>query len=235
MVCICLSILFSPLSSRAEGARDCVILLHGMGRSYHSMDELEQALLGDDYQVVNVDYPSTDYPVETLSEKYIPAAINTCRSGGAEAINFVTHSLGGILLRHYLQQQLIPELSKIVMLSPPNHGSEVADELVGWLPYRWIMGPPGQQLGTGEESLPNSLKPISGHIGVIAGNVSLDPWFSVILPGEDDGKVTIKSARLGEMVDFWIVDSGHAFIMKNDKVIAQVLYFLNTGHFDHTI
>lgn len=229
---VVVSLLPFSVASFAEIDKDCVILLHGMGRSNDSMTEIEEVLVANDYRVINVDYPSTDYPIEHLAREYIPPVVKLCEAGGSQRIHFVTHSLGGILVRYLLQEHQIRGLDKIVMLSPPNQGSEVADQLKGWKPYSWVMGPPGQQLGTGEDGIPRKLQPIPGEIGIITGNASLDPWFSVILPGEDDGKVTVKSAQLEEMKDFMVVDSGHAFIMKNDKVINQILYFLKNGHFD---
>ena len=229
-----LVLLFSMiLSLPALAAKECVILLHGMGRSSDSMQQIESALLAESYIVVNVDYPSTQYTIQSLAKKFIPPAIRQCELAGSDTFNFVTHSLGAILLRYLLQDYSIKGLGKIVMLSPPNQGSEVADTLVGWAPYFWIMGPAGQQLGAGEGGLPKSLKPVDGTIGIITGDVSYDPWFSTILPGADDGKVSVESARLAEMQDFLVVDSAHAFIMKNDRVIAQILLFLKNGRFDH--
>jgi pimeloyl-ACP methyl ester carboxylesterase len=231
---LCVGLLLLLAATQAA-ASECVILLHGMGRSHDSMNVIEQALIVDDYQVVNIDYPSTDYSIEQLASQYIPQAIKHCETIGSRKIHFVTHSLGGILVRYFLQDHRIEGLGKIVMLSPPNHGSEVADTLTGWKPYYWVMGPPGQQLRTGKNDIPKSLKPIPGAIGIITGNVSYDPWFSVILPGEDDGKVSAESAKLAEMADFMVVDSSHAFIMKSDKVIRQILYFLKNSHFDRSI
>ena len=95
------------------------------------------------------------------------------------------------------------------------------------------MGPAAQQLGTDSESLPNILPPIYGEIGVITGDRSGDLLFSDMIPGDDDGKVSVDSARLSEMADFLVVDEGHTFIMRDDEVIRQILYFLANGRFDH--
>ena len=234
LVTLCLGFLMagSLPAQDAVQAKECVILVHGMGRTYRSMENIEQVLLAQDYRVINVDYPSTEKPIETLAQNFVSSAVDECETGGSAAIHFVTHSLGGILVRYFLQDNSIAGLGKIVMLSPPNHGSEVADELVGWSPYLWLMGPPGQQLVTGTEGIVATLRPIPGQIGIITGNVSFDPWFSGLLPGEDDGKVTVASARLEEMQDFLVVDSGHSFIMNNDRVISQILSFLKSGYFD---
>lgn len=220
-------------SAAPPDAADCVILLHGMGRSAWSMGKMEDRLEAAGHRVWNQDYPSTDEPVEALAAPHIEQGLAFCRDQDARPVHFVTHSLGGILVRYYLQDHVIQDLGRIVMLAPPNQGSEVADALKdNWL-YQKTTGPAGQQLGTGPESLPNRLEPIDASIGVIIGRDSSDPWFSPIIPGEDDGKVAVERAKLAEMNDFLVVDAGHTFVMRNNEVIRQVLRFLETGRFDH--
>ncbi len=137
------------------------------------------------------------------------------------------------MIRYYLQDHDIVELNRIVMLSPPNKGSEIVDQLKEFKIFQFITGPVGQQLGTDENSLPNQLNPIKGEIGIIIGNSSSDPWFSWLIPGDDDGKVSVASSKLSEMKDFLIVDHGHTFIMRQDDVIEQILNFLKSGKFKH--
>ncbi|MDH3326626.1 MAG: hypothetical protein OEM38_07915, partial [Gammaproteobacteria bacterium] len=146
-------------------------------------------------------------------------------------IHFVTHSLGGIISRYYLQTNQLPAGSRIVMLSPPNKGSEIADRFHDSTWYRWLTGPPGQQLTTDSNSLPNTLDAINYEVGVITGRDTLEPWFSRLIPGEDDGKVSVESAKLPEMKDFLVVDHTHTFIMKSDVVMVQVLNFIKHGNF----
>ena len=118
------------------------------------------------------------------------------------------------------------------MLAPPNNGSEVADFVRHWPIYRWVMGQVGQQLGTGPDSVVHKLRPISAEVGVIAGNRSLQPWFSWLLPGEDDGTVSVSSTRLDEMRDFLVVNASHTLVMFNRQVRHQVEHFLRKGSFD---
>ena len=222
---------------RAYGAemqneQQCVILLHGMGRTRLSMSYLEDALSAKGYHVINYGYPSTSAPIEELARQHLPQAIKLCPGATPQPINFVTHSLGGILVRYYLQEHQLPEGSRMVMLSPPNKGTELADRFKDLALYRWITGPPGQQLGTSENSLPNKLKPVDMDIGIITGRRTYEPWFSNLLPGEDDGKVSVESAKLDEMADFLVVDSGHTFIMNDPEVIRQIDAFLRTGCFE---
>lgn len=212
-------------------AEASVVLLHGMGRTRWSMRKPARALGEAGYHVVNLGYPSTSrhHGIQELAADFIPRAVARCDPG--QPIHFVTHSLGGILLRMYLQQHKLPGGSRAVMLAPPNHGSEVAESLRGWLLYRWLMGRPGQQLGTGAESIPLSLKAIEMEIGIITGNRSIEPWFSRLLTGENDGKVSVDSARMPEAGDFLVVPASHSFIMQNARVIDQVVHFIRQGCF----
>ena len=218
------------MSSAQAVNAECVILLHGMGRSAFSMRSMDKHLRKQGFHTVNHSYPSTSYTIEQIAENNISQLIDEC-SVEASKIHFVTHSLGGIILRHYLQSHSLPEGSRIVMLSPPNKGSEVTDRLQGSPWYKWTTGPSGQQLTTAPDSVPNQLKPIHYEIGIITGKRTLEPWFSQLIPGEDDGKVSVESARLTEMTDFLVVNHAHTFIMNSRFVKKQVSYFLQNGYF----
>ncbi len=220
-------------NSTTTKATSCVIVLHGLGRTSSSMNKIADALSGNSYKVWNETYPSREKPISDLAKLAIEPALEFCKSQGINEINFVTHSLGGILIRYYLQDHNIDNLNRIVMLSPPNKGSEIVDQLKALKIFQFITGPVGQQLGTDQNSVPNQLNPIEGEIGIIIGNSSSDPWFSWLIPGEDDGKVSVTSSKLNEMKDFLIVDHGHTFIMNKDDVIKQILSFLEFGEFKH--
>jgi triacylglycerol lipase len=210
-----------------------VILLHGMGRTHRSMTRMARHLSDEGYSVVNLDYPSTKADIATLSLGIVADTVHACRKKSPAApIHFVTHSLGGILVRYYLQNHCLPPGSRVVMLSPPNQGSEIADWLKDFFLYRWVMGPAGQQLGTTPDAVPNRLAPIRVPVGVIAGDRSLEPWFSSRIPGPDDGKVSVERARLPEMDDFLVVHHSHGFIMNDDRVIDQAAQFLKHGRFN---
>lgn len=165
-----------------------------------------------------------------MVRRFVAPVIARCPADGP--IHVVTHSLRGILIRAYLQDHSLPEGSRIVMLAPPNHGSEVADFVRAWPPYRWLTGRAGQQLGAGPDGIARRLGPIDAEIGVIAATRSLQPWFSLLLPGEDDGTVSVASKRLAEMRDFILADASHSLIIFDRRVRRQVRYFLAHGHFD---
>ncbi|MCG7990165.1 MAG: hypothetical protein JAY99_06730 [Candidatus Thiodiazotropha lotti] len=229
-------LLLLPMPTPADqSVGDCAILLHGMGRTSLSMSLIEDALTAQGYTVWNEGYPSLTQSLEQFTTPMVESAITYCRDSQAASIHFVTHSLGGIIVRYYLQDHQIDELGRIVMLAPPNKGSEVADEMKDGFLYQTIMGPNAQVLGTDENSLPNRLKPIEGEIGIIAGEAGGDSWFLPEIPGADDGKVAVERTKLPEMKDFIRVESGHTFIMRDDTVIYQIVFFLENGHFDHKI
>ena len=210
---------------------ECVVLLHGLGRTSGSMEELAEALQQAGYATANIDYPSRSASIVELAGRVVPEGIRQCRTRGARYIHFVTHSMGGILLRFYLAKHRLPELGRVVMLAPPNGGSEVADALRDNALYQWLNGPAGQELG--REGLVARLGPADYPVGIITGNQAApwDLWFSKLIPGEDDGKVGVESARLEGMRDFLVVPYSHTFIMSRDEVIGQVLHFLETGRF----
>ncbi|MCW8962877.1 MAG: alpha/beta fold hydrolase, partial [Gammaproteobacteria bacterium] len=199
-----------------------VVVLHGLGRSWLSMWWLSRALKQAGFQVHNVDYPSTRHNIQWLADKYVKPVVQRLQHT-QQPLHFVTHSLGGILVRQYLQSNTLPAGSRVVMLAPPNHGSEVADKLRNWKSFQWLDGPAGQQLGTGSNSVPNQLEPLACEIGIVAGDNERYLPTSGWIPGKNDGLVSVESARLKEMKDFIVVHCGHTMIMNDAHVIRQVI------------
>jgi triacylglycerol esterase/lipase EstA (alpha/beta hydrolase family) len=148
------------LSGGLAQADDCVVLLHGLMRGPASMSKMQTELDEAGFFAVNIEYPSRDHSIEELADMAVPDGLVACREhDGIERIHFVTHSLGGILVRQFLSTNDIPELGRVVMLGPPNQGSLAADEMVNVPGFDWINGPAGKQLGKGEESVPLKLGP----------------------------------------------------------------------------
>lgn len=213
------------------GQGDYVVLLHGMGRTTRSMQKIEKLFLANGFQVVNVAYPSTREPIETLANQYLGDALTTRCNQPGRKLHFVTHSLGGIVLAYYLQNHALSNRGRVVMLCPPNQGSEFADRWRNNAVYRFVTGPAGQQLGAAPSSLPNRLGAVTFELGVIAGDRTIDPLTSMLIPGADDGKVAVARTKVAGMKDFLVVHQTHTFIMRDHEVINQALFFINNGFF----
>ncbi len=233
-----LSLLLATLagSSLAASANECVVLVHGLARSERSMLSLERFLDARGYTTVNLDYPSRAHPIETLARDYLaPAVAKGCAPD--QTVNFVTHSMGGILVREYLQHHENPHIGRIVMLAPPNQGSEMVDWFDGLAKStaltRTLFGPAFFQLSAQEQAYVNQDYHLGhGEVGVIAGTRTTNlfaSWF--ILPGPDDGKVTLARTHLPGIKDHLTVARSHMFMMKMPDIHRATLQFLQTGHF----
>ena len=230
--CFLIAIALFPMLASASENKEYVILLHGLCRSGRSMIPMGQALVQAGYKVLNMEYPSRSASIEKLSEDAIGNAVADCQRNGAVKIHFVTHSLGGILVRSYLSRHTISNLGRVVMLGPPNQGSEIVDKLGSWWIFRKINGPAGNELGTEKDSTPNTLGPANFCVGIIAGNRSINWINSLLIPGCDDGKVSIERTKLAGMTDHIVIASAHPMIMRNRTAIRETIYFLGNGKFD---
>ena len=213
-------------------ASDCVVLLHGLARTANSMKKMELGLIEAGFQTANIAYPSREKTVEQLADIAIPQGLQACRAKpDIGRIHFVTHSLGGILVRQYLSASSIDDLGRVVMLGPPNQGSEAVEGLGGVPGFDWINGPAGRQLGKGANSVPLQLGPAEFELGIIAGNRTIDPITSSVLENPDDGRVSVTDTRLEGMDDFIVVEHSHAFMMRMREPIELTVRFLKTGSF----
>ncbi len=214
----------------ATSEREMVVLLHGLGRSSYSMKALAAKLEAAGFETANLDYPSTRLEAGQLGGMLGKRLDACCRE--APRLHFVTHSLGGIVVRAHLAEHRPANLGRVVMLAPPNHGTELADFFSDVAVFRWILGPTAVELGTDPASFPNRLPEADFPLGIIAGTGVVNPVGAEMIPGEDDGTVSVESARLEGMTDFLEVDASHSFIMYSDEVAQQVITFLEEGRFE---
>ncbi|MBT3314626.1 MAG: alpha/beta hydrolase [Anaerolineae bacterium] len=207
-----------------------VILLHGLGRASHSMTYLSNRLQRAGYSSCNVSYPSRKYSVKKLAIGFILPAIEECIESN-EPVHFVTHSLGGIIVRQLAALQAPINFGRIVMLAPPNGGSEIANIVQRNVFVSAFNGPAGKELGTSEKALPRSLGPAPFEVGIIAGNRTINPLLSRRIAGENDGRLSVENAKLEGMADFIVLPVSHPLIMLSKKVAEETIHFLEYGRF----
>ena len=211
--------------------RDGVLLLHGIARRASAMRRMERAFAAEGFATLNLDYPARTAALKDLAAMIGPEvdafAANVAR------LHVVTHSIGGLVARALLTRRRPENLGRVVMLGPPNGGSEVADALCRLGAYRRFFGPAGAQLTTErEEALRDLLGSVDYPLGVIAGNRTvyfLESW--LMLPGPNDGRVTVERTRVPGMSDHVTIHATHAMMMWNREVIAEALHFVRHGRF----
>lgn len=194
-----------------------VVLLHGLARTSRSMVKIENVLKDSGYMVINLNYPSRKDKIENLANIYLKKNLKEQCPDHSRQIHFVTHSLGGIVVRYFLANNKLKNLGRVIMVAPPNKGAKLADFFSRFSIANEIAGPALKQLKTGTRSLPNRILPPKYEVGIIAGKY--------------DMKVPANYAKLKNVKDFLLVPSAHTFIMRARKVTAGILKFLETGRF----
>ena len=204
-------------NSSALHTNEYVILLHGLGRTRFSMNNLKKHLTQQGYHVINIGYPSTKYTIQDIAEKYVKTTLAKKCLDKNKKINFVTHSMGGVIVRYFLANQHIENLGRVVMLAPPNHGGEAADTWSAYTITRMIMGPALSEMTTAANSFVNTLPLPNYEVGIIAGDC--------------DKKVSAEKTKLKTMKDFILVPSNHTWIIRNKRATTAVIHFLTQGNF----
>jgi len=209
-----------------QSSPHAVILLHGIGRSKETFGKMAEAAVAAGYTVIDVNYPSTRRPLKEHADQ-----LATILEGleDIETVSFITHSMGGIVLRAYFQHHREwPEglsLKRAVMLGPPNNGSNMAAQVPS-LPFDLVYGESGQELASSDLShLPSP--PMS--FAVIAGGLNDGQGYNPLLEGDDDGVVTVTEAHLDGVEAFLVIDQLHTFLPKDKRAIAATLEFLQSG------
>ena len=210
--------------------KDCVVILHGIARTYRCMRSLAKFLEANGYRVLNVGYPSTRFPLESLVD-HVNQKMDNLNQNHQGKIHFVGYSMGGLVARGVIHRYRPPNLGRVVQLAPPNQGSEVADFWKNNFLFKWIFGPAGQDLGAREKSFMRILGPVDYELGVISGNRTFDPISSALINGPNDGKVSVENTRVSGLTDHIIIPATHTFIIYNREAWDQTLHFLDHGKF----
>ncbi len=207
--------------------RGYVVLLHGLGRGPLSLRYAQSRLAQAGFTPINIGYPSRREPLEALA-RYVADRLPSDRS---VPVHFLTHSLGGIVLRTLAKSHRPPNLGRAVMLGPPNQGSQLATGLRGLRLFQLIMGPAVRQIDRLPTSVPNRLGPVDFEVGVIAGRSRFDP-LHIFIAGESDGRVGLEETKVEGMADWMVVDRGHAILMLDARVLDQAIHFFEHGRFN---
>lgn len=225
--------LLPALSAAPPSEPPCVVLLHGIGMRSYVMKRLESALRAEGYRTVNLSYPSRTMPFEEIAGAYLPAQLARHDVARAPQLHFVTHSLGSLVMRKLIQDARPANLGRVVMIGPPNHGSAAADVARENALLRKFLGGNLVRLGSGADAIVDTLGPADFDLGIIAGEVAVNPVFGRALGGKNDGAVTLESARLEGMRDFIVVPYSHTLMLWRTEVVDQVRAFLRDGQFIH--
>ncbi|MCF7803852.1 MAG: hypothetical protein K9N46_00935 [Candidatus Marinimicrobia bacterium] len=211
--------------------QEMVVLLHGALKTAYSMKRLQNMFENEGYLTFNWDYDSRDYTVEENAAKL--DSILRGQDYLEHRIHFVTHSMGGIIIRYYLEKYPPPHPGRFVMIAPPNQGSLIADELQEFPPFRWLYKKNVDYLTTGADAFaPNAgIPPV--EFGIIAGGTGGKYGYAWYLPGDDDGTISVEQTKLNGAQDFILVHAIHANIMMQDQTLRQSLHFIENGHFEH--
>lgn len=212
-------------------APDGVLLLHGIARNAGSLARMERAFREAGFATLNIDYPARKASLERLAEMLAPRA--EAFAGSVSRLHIVTHSMGGLLARALIAKSRPGNLGRVVMLAPPNGGSEIADRLGRLWAFRRFFGPAGAQLVTRRDAQTEALLgPVDYPLGIIAGDRSLYLIESLLwLPGANDGRVTVERTRVEGMSDHLVLHADHATMMWNRKVIRETVGFVRNGRF----
>jgi len=216
-------------STRTAGER--VIFLHGALKSAYSMQRLVSMFRREGYQTFNWDYDSRNFTVEENAAKL--DSIIKARDYLQYRLHFVTHSMGGIIVRYYLEKYSPSGLGRFVMIAPPNQGSHIANELQSFPPFRWLYKKNVDYLTTGEDAFAPSAGIPPMEFGIIAGGTGGKYGFTWYLPGDDDGTLSVDQTKLQGASDFILLPYIHGTIMMQDKTLRQTLNFIQDGHFEH--
>jgi predicted alpha/beta hydrolase family esterase len=213
--------------------RECVVLLHGLGRTGLSMKGIEWHLEDEGYRVVNEPYPSLFHGLDRLADMAVRSGLERCRAATRGQVSFVTHSLGGILVRAYLASHEVPELHRVVMLGPPNQGSQLAEYVASIEALEPIEPEVVEDLSSELSSLTSKLGPVAFELGVIAGNRNRRTFTPGAPDEPSDGTVAVSETRVEGMQDFVVLPVTHTFMMWDDEVLDQIVLFLRRGRFRH--
>ena len=213
-----------------DSAGSPVVLLHGLARGPWSMALLGRRLTRAGFTVHNLSYPSRPDSLSTAVAE-LERQLERRDLAGRERLFWAGYSLGGLVARAYLEAHRPHGRDRLVMMAPPNRGTELVDTLGHLRLFRLTFGELAARLGTAEDSLPRSLAPPPAETGVIAGNRWINPLGGWLLESDHDGTVTVENTKLPGLADHLVVPHTHTFLMNSSRVAEETIHFLRAGRF----
>ena len=222
--------------------QDFLVLLHGIYGKSSDMESIAQNFK-DNYRIINIQYPTTKETDEEISDLYIEPNIENIKEqifsenfhkkinknfNQNVKINFVAHSMGTGILRYYLKENPLENLGKVVFISPPSHGSHLADvPFVDKLPS--MLGKVVPQFSTKKDSFVNQLGEPDYDYMILIGNKTNNPLYSMIIRGKDDGMVPLKTAKM-KSDNFKIIENTtHTSILKDKRTMKEISEFFKSS------
>lgn len=219
------------LSIEVAMAAECVVLIHGFGRSSFSMSKISHNLQANGYKTINIDYPSRKYTLNDLINNHITPQIDD-KIDNCSKIHFVGYSMGGIITRYILEHHRPENLGKVIFLGTPNSGAEVVNVLGKYKWFKKLFGPAVQQLAIGSsfwDQIPNN---VDYESGVISGNFSINPITSLfMIKGDDDGTISVESSKIEGMKEQLVLPVTHKMLLNSQRVVEEIEHFIRKGQF----
>ena len=208
---------------------ETVVLLHGLWRGWRAMQPLARALEQEGFSTLNIPYPSGRMSIPNLVSR-VRSQVEKIPTD--QPIHFITHSLGGIIVRSIFATEVPWKPGRILMLAPPNHGSEIVDWTKKHPILNQFLGPAGRALGS--EGMTHELPQLPKDVeaAVIMGNRCSIPIFKKLLATENDGIVSAAGGRISGLRGFSVINADHTFIQMHPEAIRLGVHFLKTGGWD---
>ena len=223
-----------PFENAAQAGKKVTVLIHGLGETPMVLAPVALALRQQGHWVESIAYPSTLKPAQVLADEYIAPLLS--RFNMFDQLNFVTHSLGGVLLHYALQRRRPANLGRVVMTGPGLRGSEALEVYRRSFAFRMLYGPAAYQSGTGPDAFTTYLpKSADYELGVISGCLSSDLLANTFIPWPHDGKISVRRTRIDGMKDHIVLPLSHDFLSNDPLAVYQIMNFLNDGRFFHLV
>jgi hypothetical protein len=221
---------FGLLFTISANATHKVYVLHGFGGTKLQMDKIFQGLR-------KVGYSTENYTYHSFKEDLDSLGMDLCRKVSQEhfdTVSFVTHSMGGLVVRSMYQYKdkmtTFPFVFRIVMLAPPNKGSQIAEIPFGPVAKK-VLGPNLNHMKTYPDAYVHKLPVPTAEVGIIAGARGRKPWYNPLLKEDNDGTVGLSSVYLGAERDVVIIHATHTTMPLRPSVVKLVLRFMKMGSF----